>query len=76
MPQKAAIAGFLFGYDTGIVGAALPLVGTDLGHKLSTVEEEIITAGTTIGAIPGALILGVLADRIGRKWAMLISDIA
>ncbi|RSH91581.1 hypothetical protein EHS25_009880 [Saitozyma podzolica] len=72
----AAIAGFLFGYDTGIVGAALPLVGTDLGHELSSSEQEVITAATTIGAIPGALILGVLADRLGRKWAMAIADIA
>jgi SP family myo-inositol transporter-like MFS transporter 13 len=66
----------LFGYDTGIVGAALPLVGTDLGHELSSSEQEVITAATTIGAIPGALILGVLADRLGRKWAMAIADIA
>jgi MFS transporter, SP family, solute carrier family 2 (myo-inositol transporter), member 13 len=72
---QAAIAGFLFGYDTGIIGAALPLVGTDLGHKLSIQEQEIITASTTIGAIFGALGLGFLADKIGRKWSMTIADI-
>ncbi|WVO22870.1 uncharacterized protein IAS62_004213 [Cryptococcus decagattii] len=72
----AAIAGFLFGYDTGIIGAALPMVGTALGHTLSATESEIITAGTTIGAIFGASILGAMADKLGRKWAMVISDIA
>ncbi|AFR95267.1 MFS transporter, SP family, solute carrier family 2 (myo-inositol transporter), member 13 [Cryptococcus neoformans C23] len=72
----AAIAGFLFGYDTGIVGAALPMVGTSLGHTLSATESEIITAGTTIGAIFGASILGTMADKLGRKWAMIISDFA
>lgn len=72
----AAIAGFLFGYDTAIVGSALPMVGSDLGHVLNHQEQEIITAGTTIGAIFGALILGGLADKLGRKWSMAIADIA
>ncbi|KAK7701294.1 myo-inositol transporter [Diaporthe eres] len=72
----AAIAGFLFGYDTAIIGSALPMVGTDLGHVLDAQEQEIITAGTTIGAIFGALILGGLADKLGRKWSMAIADIA
>ncbi|KAM0746829.1 putative myo-inositol transporter [Meredithblackwellia eburnea MCA 4105] len=62
---------FLFGYDTG----ALPLVGTDLGHKLSNSELEIITAGTTIGAIFGSMIIGIYADPLGRRWAMVISDV-
>ena len=57
------------------MGAALPLVGLDLGHKLSDPEMEIITAATTIGAIFGGLILGVLADKIGRKWSMAIADV-
>ncbi|WWC65531.1 uncharacterized protein I303_108149 [Kwoniella dejecticola CBS 10117] len=72
----AAVAGFLFGYDTAIIGSALPMVGTDLGHVLSASEQEIITAGCTIGAIFGALILGGLADKIGRKWSMALADFA
>ncbi|WVW79044.1 hypothetical protein I302_101007 [Kwoniella bestiolae CBS 10118] len=71
----AALAGFLFGYDTGVVGSALPLIGTDLGKELTSSEQEIITAGTTIGAIFGAGILGPLADRLGRKWSLFIADI-
>ncbi|WWC94358.1 hypothetical protein V866_001200 [Kwoniella sp. B9012] len=72
--STAAISGFLFGYDTGVVGVALPLVGTDLGNELSYSQEEIITAGTTIGAIFGAIVLGSLADRLGRRWTIFISD--
>ncbi|WWC87425.1 uncharacterized protein L201_002314 [Kwoniella dendrophila CBS 6074] len=70
----AALGGFLFGYDTGVVGSALPLVGTDLGKVLSSSEQEIITAGTTVGAILGAAILGPLADKIGRKWSLFVAD--
>ncbi|KIR27130.1 MFS transporter, SP family, solute carrier family 2 (myo-inositol transporter), member 13 [Cryptococcus deuterogattii LA55] len=74
--SASAIAGFLFGYDTGVVGVALPLVGTDLGgSELNSSQEEIITAGTTIGAIFGSAILGGWGDRLGRKMAILISDV-
>ncbi|WWC61260.1 uncharacterized protein I303_103841 [Kwoniella dejecticola CBS 10117] len=70
----SALAGFLYGYDTGVVGVALPLVKGDLGKVLSSAEQEIATAGTTIGAIFGSFVIGVTSDRIGRKWSMLISD--
>ncbi|WVQ77301.1 hypothetical protein IAR50_006985 [Cryptococcus sp. DSM 104548] len=72
----AAISGFLYGYDTGIVGVALPLVGDDItGSALSSSQQEIITAGTTIGAIFGSAIFGALGDRLGRKNSILISDL-
>ncbi|OXG31499.1 MFS transporter, SP family, solute carrier family 2 (myo-inositol transporter), member 13 [Cryptococcus neoformans Bt15] len=74
--SASAIAGFLFGYDTGVVGVALPLVGTDLGGSaLNYSQQEIITAGTTIGAIFGSAILGGWGDRLGRKGAILVSDV-
>ncbi|OWZ45325.1 MFS transporter, SP family, solute carrier family 2 (myo-inositol transporter), member 13 [Cryptococcus neoformans c45] len=74
--SASAIAGFLFGYDTGVVGVALPLVGTDLGGSaLNSSQQEIITAGTTIGAIFGSAILGGWGDRLGRKGAILVSDV-
>ncbi|WWD01552.1 hypothetical protein V866_008497 [Kwoniella sp. B9012] len=71
----AALGGFLYGYDTGVVGIALPYVGTDLGRALTDPEKEIATAATTIGAIIGAAILGFFADRWGRKWCLFIADV-
>lgn len=53
----------------------MPLIGDDLGHTLSYSEQEIITAATTIGAIVGALALGGLADKLGRRWTMAIADV-
>ncbi|ODN77197.1 hypothetical protein L202_05719 [Cryptococcus amylolentus CBS 6039] len=74
--SASAIAGFLFGYDTSVIGVALPMVGTDLtGSELSSAQQEIITAGTTIGAIFGSAILGGYGDRLGRKMGILISDV-
>jgi len=72
--MAAALAGFLFGYDTGVVGVALPLVGDDLGHVLDYSETEIVTAGTTIGAIFGSFVLGTMADKWGRKTTLFIAD--
>ncbi|WVQ84770.1 hypothetical protein IAT38_006927 [Cryptococcus sp. DSM 104549] len=74
--MAAAISGFLNGYDTGVVGVALPLVGDELtGKALSSSQQEIITSGTTIGAIIGAAIIGAWGDRLGRKGSIFISDI-
>ncbi|KAJ5798368.1 uncharacterized protein N7503_007664 [Penicillium pulvis] len=72
---SAALGGFLYGYDTGVVGVALPYVGTDFGHELSYLQQEIATAATTVGSIFGAAILGLFADSWGRKRCLLISDL-
>ncbi|KAL0242096.1 hypothetical protein I308_105724 [Cryptococcus tetragattii IND107] len=45
------------------------------GSALSSSQQEIITAGTTIGAIFGSAILGGRGDRLGRKAAILIADV-
>ncbi|THX02346.1 hypothetical protein D6D13_08401 [Aureobasidium pullulans] len=73
---SAALGGFLYGYDTGVVGVALPYVGTEFGGKALTYsQQEIATAATTIGSIFGASILGMFADKWGRKPCSLISDL-
>ncbi|KAF4551904.1 Sugar (and other) transporter-like protein 24 [Elsinoe fawcettii] len=73
---SAALGGFLYGYDTGVVGVALPYVGTEFGGKALTYQQqEIATAATTIGSIFGAAILGMFADKWGRKPCLFISDI-
>ena len=71
-----ALGGFLYGYDTGVVGVALPYVGTEFGGKrLTYSQQEIATAATTIGSIFGAAILGSFADKWGRKPCLLIADL-
>nr|CDI55336.1 probable ITR2-myo-inositol transporter [Melanopsichium pennsylvanicum 4] len=72
----ATIGGALFGYDTGTISAALVQVGTDLDNKpLTDGDKELITSALTVGAIISALGAGIVADKIGRKWTLVICDI-
>lgn len=72
----ATIGGLLFGYDTGAISSVLVQVGTDLDNKpLTDGDKEFITSALTVGAIISALGAGVVADKIGRKWSLVICDI-
>ena len=68
----AAIGGFLFGYDTGVIGGAMLFMQKDLGLK-SHGQQQLTVAILLLGAIVGALIAGWLADRISRRRTKMIS---
>jgi sugar porter (SP) family MFS transporter len=68
----AAIGGFLFGYDTGVIGGAMLFMQKDLGLK-SHGQQELTVAILLLGAVTGALIAGWLADRISRRRTKMIS---
>jgi len=67
----AALGGFLFGYDTGIIGQALPFVQKQF--HAGTIVSSWIVASVLIGAIIGAAGSGYLADKISRKWTKFLS---
>src|SRR5689334_17423936 len=67
----AAIGGFLFGFDTGIIGQALPFIQKD--WKPSTSAASWIVAMILIGAMVGAAGSGYLAEKISRKWTKCLS---
>lgn len=67
-----AMGGFLFGYDTGVISAVLVNLHSDLGHVLSSSEQELITSLTSGGALVGAVIAGMTADKYGRKFGIYI----
>ncbi|KAN0062696.1 hypothetical protein ACQY0O_004891 [Thecaphora frezii] len=72
----AAIGGLLFGYDTGAISSVLVSIGDDLGGRpVTDGDKEFITSALTLGAIISALFAGLVADRIGRKWTLLICDV-
>jgi SP family myo-inositol transporter-like MFS transporter 13 len=72
--MTVSLGGFLFGYDTGVISAVLVSLGTDLdGHDLSSNEQELITSLTSGGALVGAILAGLIADRFGRKPPMYLA---
>jgi sugar porter (SP) family MFS transporter len=65
------LSGGLFGYDQGVISGALS--GIRAQFSLSPLIIEVVTSGVTLGALFGALAAGELADRLGRKSAVLIA---
>ena len=67
----AGMGGFLYGYDIGIIGAALLYLGKTV--SLSLQQESWIVAAVLGGSMISSLVAGLLADFIGRKKVMLAS---
>jgi len=68
----AAIGGFLFGYDTGVIsGAMLPLAKD---FALSPVQEEMIVSSTVFAAFLASLGGGSLNNSCGRRFAILVAS--
>jgi sugar porter (SP) family MFS transporter len=67
----AALGGFLFGYDTGVISGALLFIKKDL-HAGKAAQQWIVSS-LLIGAVLGAVAAGYLADRISRRWTKAIS---
>ena len=65
----ACLGGFLFGYDTSNIGAALNFVP----YHLSSFWLGYLVAGASLGAAAGAVLAFLTADRLGRK-TLLIAD--
>src|SRR5580693_5451646 len=66
----AGLGGVLYGYDMGIIAAALIFVRSSF--TLSTQMEEAVVSVVLVGSMIGAVIGGALADRFGRR-AILVS---
>lgn len=66
----AAIAGLLFGFDTGIISGALLFIEKDF--VLSTEMKELIVSSVLLGAMGASLFSGYLTDRFGRRRLMLV----
>jgi sugar porter (SP) family MFS transporter len=65
------LAGLLFGYDQGVIAGALH--GIEQEFTVGTTLSEIITSWVTLGALVGALVAGILADRFGRRPTILVA---
>ena len=71
-----SLAGFLFGYDEGIIAGTLPLIKDHF--TLSNSQVSTMTSALPFGALFGSMIIGaVLASRLvtkfGRKKCLILS---
>lgn len=66
----AALAGLLFGYDTGVASGIQGYL--QAFFHLSNAQLGFAIASLEMACVPGALFAGTLADRFGRK-SILIS---
>ena len=68
-----AIGGLLFGYDTGVISGAILFIRE--AFTLSSTAQEIVVSAVLIGAVIGAGISGVLADKYGRRIMIILASI-
>jgi sugar porter (SP) family MFS transporter len=68
-----ALAAVLFGYDNGIIGAALLFIPHDL--PLTPWQQGAVVSATVLGAMLGALGSGPAADRQGRQRILLAAGV-
>ena len=58
-------ANFSDGYSLGIIGIVLTLIGPQM--KLNSVWTGLLGASALLGLFFGSLLLGGLADKVGRQ---------
>src|SRR5580693_9533848 len=65
----AALAGILFGYDTGVMSGAILFIAQEFG--LSSGMNGIVVGAVLFGAFLGAIVTGHLTDFFGRKRLLI-----
>jgi len=58
------------GYDLAVAGIALPSIMAQMG--VTAQDAGFMVSSALFGMMFGAIFLGTLADRIGRRWAIVI----
>jgi sugar porter (SP) family MFS transporter len=67
----AALGGFLFGYDTGVISGALLYIEEDFNP--SGFEAQAFVGALLVGAVIGAILSGFSADALSRRRTKIIS---
>ncbi len=58
------------GYDLAVAGIALPSIMKEMG--VEPTKAGFMVSSALFGMMFGAIFLGTIADRIGRRWAITI----
>ena len=69
----SAMGGFLFGYDWVVIGGAKPFYEQYFGIAGNPVMQGWAMSSALIGCLFGALSVGKLSDRLGRKPILILA---
>ncbi|MFC5683689.1 sugar porter family MFS transporter [Flavobacterium sp. MAHUQ-51] len=69
----SAMGGLLFGYDWVVIGGAKPFYERFFDITTSANLQAWAMSSALIGCILGAVVSGVISDKFGRKWPLLLS---
>jgi MFS transporter, SP family, sugar:H+ symporter len=67
----AALAGFLFGFDTAVINGAVTAVRNEF--EMSALMTGFVVSSALLGCVAGAWLAGRLADRWGRIKVMVLA---
>jgi MFS family permease len=70
----AALGGFLFGLDLGLIGGAMLGISRSLSIESDAVKEAIVGAAK-LGAVAGTFLGGALMLRYGRRPAIALQAV-
>lgn len=65
----SALGGYLFGYDFAVIAGALPFLKAQFGFD--EIQEGLATASLAFGCILGCVLAGAIAEKLGRKKALM-----
>ena len=69
----SAMGGLLFGYDWVVIGGAKPFYERFFEITSSANLQAWAMSSALIGCVAGAALSGVISDKFGRKWPLLLS---
>lgn len=61
------------GYDVGVMGAVIPTLKEYKPWSLSMAELGVLGSFALVGMMIGAMVIGTISDRVGRKRMLLVS---
>jgi SP family sugar:H+ symporter-like MFS transporter len=73
LSSVAAIGGFLFGFDSGVINGAVDALAHAFGTRAATTGFAV--ASVLLGCAIGAFVAGAIADRRGRRPTMLLNAV-
>src|SRR5437660_5054755 len=69
----AALGGFLFGFDSGVINGTVDALANAFGRRAVTTGFAV--AAVLVGCAVGAFVAGTIADRYGRRSTMLLNAV-